>query len=112
MTQGDFWRVPPDEPYRMDKSTAQNMLAGFAVVMGLISRYECEHKKSNSHFHLRIRDIPSKFGVVGTTKCQLAILVEPFIRRLKRHRKNVGFDDPTREQVIRDCGDACEYGWE
>jgi hypothetical protein len=71
-----------------------------------------ENPTAISWTHLRVRDRPSEFGVVGTTKCQLAVLTEPFTRRLKGHRKDVGFDDPTIEQVIHDCGDACENSWE
>jgi hypothetical protein len=80
-------------------------------VRGLYGQDEYRKSEDNVSSHSHIRDRSSEFARVGLTKCQLTILDEIRSCGLKGYRDKVGWDSPTLEEVVRDCGDACIYGW-
>ena len=59
--------------------------------------------------HPRYRS--SELSGVGTTECQLAILLAASCRGLKRHSNLVRWDSSLAEQVVRDCGDGRICVW-
>jgi hypothetical protein len=66
-------RIVVEVPYRMDWSMPQNWLEGLVAVRGLSSRVS-GLISGQSAAHLRVRDFPCVFIMVGATKRQLAIL--------------------------------------